>query len=285
MANFSADWCGPAVNYVRSAARCPLAVPLALLLFCLAGCGGAGKPAASRSRGALQTQAAGAKSASSGVYRSRSYELKHLNPAGRAYRKSMLAKMAAINASAHLQPHLQNDRDNDQPGDDDSDNRYDTGKDPYVDYLPLANNRVYHDEDDQPYLSLGHVAGPRDRRTAASLAERYYAAAYAGDSRQACALMAQWLAKSASSKALVLNHAEHGAPYPSGIKTCTEALSVLFKRLHRHLPAAIHVTDVRVIGQAARVFFGAKAMRASQIILHREGGRWRIVQLVGKRLA
>jgi hypothetical protein len=249
-----------------------LAPALPLLVICLAGCGGAHKVAPAAPPRALHTQP------------SPSFQLKHLSQAAREVRRAALVRAAAINASAHLQPPLRNDGDNDQPGDSDSDNRRDTGRDPYIDYLPPANNKVYHDEDDQPYLNLGKAASTRDRRVSAALVKRYYAAAFADDGARACAMMPPWLTKTALSKAVALSRGEYIPRYPRSATTCAAVLSLLFRHLHRQLPRAIRVTDVRVSGFAGRVFFGAKTMRASQIILHREGGHWRIVQLIGKRL-
>jgi hypothetical protein len=204
--------------------------------------------------------------------------------AAAAVRHAELAKVAWVRSSP--QPPLRNDGDHEEPGDEDHDNNHDTGTannpssiDPYLDYLPPANNHAYHDEDDQSPVEFGHPAGPGEMHAIDALVKRYYAAAAAGDGAQACSLMQPQFAK-----AVPNDYGRLGASYLRGGKTCAGVLSLLFKHFHRELTAAIQVTDARVSGPVALAFFGSRVMRASQISLRREGGAWTISQVFGSVL-
>lgn len=194
----------------------------------------------------------------------------------------LLAKIAWVHSSH--QPRLGNDGDNDQPGDEDHDNNRDTGGapgsiDPYVDYLPPADNRAYHDEDDQLAAEWGRAATSADLQAVETVVERYYVALSRGEGAKGCALMAPTFAK-----AVPIDYGKFGPSYLHGGKTCAAVLTLLFEHLRAQLREPIEVTQVRVSGSTAMAFLGAVRMRASELRLVNQGGSWKIDQLTAAPL-
>lgn len=244
-------------------------IVVALLGLSVSGCGGARKTASSRSSRSSAQNIPSAK-------------LGGATPAvAAATRHALLEKVAWVKATS--QPPLPNDGDRDEPGDEDFDNNHDNGTrnspgsiDPYVDYLPPANNRAYHDEDDQAVVQFGHPANSHDLHAVRTTVERYYSAARALHGSKACALMLTTFAK-----AVPLDYGKLGASYLRGGKTCAGVLTLLFKHMRRELGEPVQVTEVRISGSTALAFLGSKAMRASVISLKREGTRWAVSQTIG----
>lgn len=261
----------------------PLLV-LALVVVLGVGLSACGETATShRAAKAAATTASSHSGKSSSYWNTPEAKLGGATPAEAARIRRLLLQKVSWVHRAH-QPALPNDGDHDEPGDEDHDNNHDTGTgpgsiDPYVDYLPPANNRVYHDEDDELALKFGHAASATEARAAAGVVERYYLAASARDGARACALMAPPFAKS-----VPLDYGKLGAAYLRGAKTCASVLERLFKHLRTQLTGGVQVTDVRVSGSTALAFIGSHSIRASQIALHREGGRWTVSQLIGAPL-
>jgi hypothetical protein len=239
-----------------------------LLGLSLAGCGGARKTGNSKTVSAKSAQ------------NTPSAKLGGVTPAFAAKdRHGFLEKVAWVRSTS--QPHFPNDGDHDEPGDEDKDNNHDTGTgpgatDPYLDYLPPANNRAYHDEDDQAAVQFGHAADSHDLQAVRTTVERYYSAAAALDGAKACSLMAPSFAK-----AVPTDYGKFGPPYLRGAKTCAGVLTLLFKHVRRELGEPVQVTEVRVKGSTALAFIGSKAMRASVISLNREGADWAVSQTIG----
>lgn len=143
----------------------------------------------------------------------------------------------------------------------------------------------YRDFDDNPVLTYGRAADAADRRAVTALVKRYYAAGAAGDGASACALTSrafaqtipedygQELGQAASSGVLALLR---------GARTCAAILSLLFEHYHDRLSAAVAVTGVRVDGEYGYALVGSATMPASVVEVGREGGVWRIDELLGR---
>lgn len=198
-------------------------------------------------------------------------------------RRRELARVEWVRTSR--QPPLRNDGDHDNPGDQDGDNNHDTGKvgnsiDPYVDYLPPANNSVYHDEDDVSTVEVGHPASPAEAREIAGLVKRFYASAVAVDGARACSMMSPLVAHT-----IPLDFGKHGSSYLRGAKTCAAVETRLFAHLRSQLTADLEVTSVRISGSQAWAFFGSKAKPPGMIALARQGSSWRIDSTIGTLLS
>lgn len=174
---------------------------------------------------------------------------------------------------------LRGDGDADNPSDIDGNGDLDhTDQD--NDY-PTVESYKFPDEDDKVILAYGHSARVLEERSIVGIVKRYYAAAATDDGARACALLAPDFAKS------VVEDYGHGSVGPSYLRngtTCQTVLSLLFEHFHEELTAAITVFDVRVSGNQARVVLSSRTLRASDISLQREGGSWKIVQLLGTPL-
>lgn len=188
---------------------------------------------------------------------------------------------AADTGTAPVDPRrLANDGDNEKPGDNDSDNSHDVDSDAFVDYKPMPDNHVYHDEDDNQILAFGAPATPKDAHAIAAMVERYYSVALAGNGARACSMIDSGLAR-----ATPTSYGAHGPVYLRGAKTCAAVLGRLFAHERAHLPATVLVTDVRLNGTVALAFFGSTHLPASDISLEREGSTWKIAQLLGSPLS
>jgi ketosteroid isomerase-like protein len=137
---------------------------------------------------------------------------------------------------------------------------------------PVPAGRRFPDPDDAFALSLGTVASPAESRAIARVAERYFAAARAGDAAKVCSMMIPALAASVTSS----------GPTRRPGETCQTVMSALFRRHRRELAAAIKVVDVRIeYAVRAEVVFGSKTMPASLTFLRRRGSAWMIDQVLG----
>lgn len=246
---------------------------VALLGLSLAGCGGAGKTASSKATTSRSAQ------------NIPSAKLGGATPAfAAADRRGLLEKIAWVKSTS--QPHFPNDGDHDEPGDADLDNGHDNGVpsnpgsvDPYLDYLPPANNTAYHDEDDEQAVHFGHAASTSEAGAVTAVVRRYYAVAATGNGARACTMLFPSVAK-----AVPLDYGKFGASYLHGSRTCAGVMTRLFAHDRRELAAPVRVTNVRVSGPTALAFLGSKRIRASEIALHREGSAWRISQVLGGTL-
>jgi hypothetical protein len=250
-----------------------IVVVAVLLGLSVAGCGSARNSTGSRASGTRSAQY------------TPSAKLGGVTPAlAAAVRRGLLEKAAWVKSTPQFR--LPNDGDHDEPGDADRDNRHDTGTqsnpgsvDPYLDYLPPAANTVYHDEDDEQAVRFGHAASASQARAVTALVKRYYAVAATGDGAKACTMLLPSFAK-----AVPLEYGKYGPSYLHGGKTCAGVMTRLFAHARRELAASVQVTNVRVSGPTALAFLGSKKMRASSIVLHRQGSGWRIAQVLGSTL-
>jgi hypothetical protein len=130
---------------------------------------------------------------------------------------------------------------------------------------------------------FGRAANPGETRAIAALVRRYFAAAAAGDAASGCALASAIFAESLPE--------EYGGPpaprYLLGAHTCRAVLARVFERLHAQLvqlAKALEVTGVRVRGNRADALLGWRAWPAGLMEVRREGGAWRIDELLASSL-
>jgi len=140
----------------------------------------------------------------------------------------------------------------------------------------FAKNPYDGDHDAIPIF--GRPAGAADRQAVTALVGRYYAFAAAGDGGRACSMLYAVMAER-----FVEEHRRGKGPASLQGDTCAQILSKLFKQRHRELRediATYRVLVVQVRGNRgiALVRFGAPAkMEEFEVLVHREGGSWRIV--------
>lgn len=168
------------------------------------------------------------------------------------------------------------DGDGDNPADFDGDSeRYPPapdGKDSDGDVdndRATANSYDFPDEDDKLVLGYGHPATSAQASLLTGIVKHYYALAAAGNAAQACSLLPRGMA------------AEYAQLYkPTYLaaddKTCQAIVSGVFAHFRAQLAEPIRVVAVRVKGTTAQVAVGSKVMRASSVMLMRQGGVWRI---------
>lgn len=240
----------------------------ALIVVCmscvgLAACGGGGKQASGTTR-QDQTSAGQAATAERGSAKAPSPATVRA-PAHR----SPAAVLHAFALTGRSLPRSDGDGDNPK----DSDSRGDP--DPYDgdDDRPIPASRKFPDADDWVALSVGRAADRGESRSIASVVERYFAAARAGNGAIACSMMLPEAASAVAQESSVKHQA------------CKVALSALFKA-HRHeLSAVVKVVDVRLeAGGRAEVVFGSSTMPASLTFLERQDGSWKIDQALGMEI-
>jgi hypothetical protein len=134
-------------------------------------------------------------------------------------------------------------------------------------------------DDDRSVFEFGRAATPSEQRPMVALLKRYYAAAAAGDGLTACPMIYSIVAEAATE--------EYGrAPNLPALhgKTCAVVMSKLFRQSHRSLRvklATLNVTNVRIEGDRALVVMSfATTPEPRKIPLHREGGRWKVQELL-----
>lgn len=155
----------------------------------------------------------------------------------------------------------------------------DSDNDSDNDYLDNVH-KGYYDSDDGDIFTYGHPASAADRRAIAALVERYYAAAAAERSAEACSLIYSVLAG-----ALPEDYGRAPGPaYLRGANTCQMVMSRLLEHVHNHLTGAIEVIGVRVSGDEAQAQLGSRTIPASLILVRRERGVWKIDELLGSAL-
>jgi hypothetical protein len=170
--------------------------------------------------------------------------------------------------------HLRGDEDDDERrGETSSDNRHDNDADFDND---VNDARLgYIDRDDRAVLRFGHKPTLAVERTLRAFAERYYAAAAAGDGATACALIAPEIVKT-----IPASYGEGSGPAYMRGKTCVAVISGLFRHLHTQMAAGFVVTGARVNGDQALVFIGSKGFPAAYLLLERRHNGWRLMGMV-----
>lgn len=128
--------------------------------------------------------------------------------------------------------------------------------------------------DDESIVDYGHAASEADKYAITALVKRYYSAAAADNGAGACSAIYAVVAET-----IPEDFSQSGEA--SG-ETCATVMSKLFKQRHQQIAidiAALKVTRVRVDGQKglALVYFGKTP--EPHVIVHREGGAWKIESL------
>jgi hypothetical protein len=131
--------------------------------------------------------------------------------------------------------------------------------------------------------TVGVAAGEADRLAVSSIVKRYYAAVAADNGVQACSLLYQPLAKSFDE-----DYSEVSGPRELRGKSCIEITSKLFRH-RRGQPTSdvsgIEVTGVRVVNDIMAVaLLHSPTMPVGDISLQREGGIWRVDEMLGNTL-
>jgi hypothetical protein len=166
------------------------------------------------------------------------------------------------------------DNPNDIDGNGDSDRFSPGGTDGDSD-SPTRASYDLPDHDDKPTYAFGNRPDAATTGAIATLVKRYYAAASAGDGSAACAMMTPSFARAVPE--------DYGSSY-AGYKTCPAIMSLLFKQARQQLAEPITVLKVRVNGSTGQAIFSSRKMPASSIFLARQGGSWKVVQLIGSPL-
>jgi hypothetical protein len=171
---------------------------------------------------------------------------------------------------------LRGDGDADNPGDEDGNGDIDP-EDGDSDY-PVPESYRFPDNDDKATYAYGRRPSAGAARAIQSVVERYYAAASAGDGATGCSLLPPIMARSVPE-----DYGQSGPSSERG-KTCQAVLSRIFLDSHEPLAEAITVVEVRVSGSMAQAVFSSRKMRASSIFLIRQGGVWKVQELLGRPL-
>jgi hypothetical protein len=138
--------------------------------------------------------------------------------------------------------------------------------------------QAIYDSDDTPMVHFGRLAGFAQENAIASVLERYYAAAAAGNGVAACPLIYSLAVEDYAEE-------QNRLPGPSGVApgVCARVVSGFFRRLHRSFAPqsrGLHLVSVEIDGQRALAVFrlGTQALR--RLVLKREGGAWKLATLV-----
>jgi hypothetical protein len=165
-----------------------------------------------------------------------------------------------------------NDEDDDdfEPGVPEGYNKKDTDADYDNDF---RRNRPFFDHDDRSMATFGHAAVGAQGRALRGLAERYYAAAAAGNGSAACAMLT-----AAFARLVPEQYGGSAAPaYMRGASTCAGVMGLLFAHLRLQLQARVTIVAARVKGREAYVFLKTRYIPASYLVEQREAGGWRVI--------
>jgi hypothetical protein len=179
-------------------------------------------------------------------------------------------------AGPALSQRQRHDPSTDEDLDDSHGEKADDDNDYSEDHVNPENNR-YHDRDDASIVAYGHAASAGEKQAITAVAKRYYMVAVMGDGAKACSMLVPSLAKS-----IPQDYAQATGPsYLRGNQTCQAVMSTLFQQSHIQLTNPITVTGVRVDGKHAFALLGSSTTPASVLSLEREGGTWKVGQLLG----
>jgi hypothetical protein len=127
--------------------------------------------------------------------------------------------------------------------------------------------------DDIAIFDYGHAANAADERAITALLTSYYAAGAAADGAAACKLIYSLIAETIPE--------EFTSPALRG-PTCAAVMSKVLKQRQRQLiadNAALKVTRVRVEGSKGLALVNLGRTPEPHLLLHREGGAWRVESL------
>jgi hypothetical protein len=197
------------------------------------------------------------------------------NPASPASKTTVAGVRTVSTVSSSQALHLRGDEDDDdEAGEQNGSSEGD--KDADFDNDTKDRLRGYTDGDDTSVLAFGRAASVTETRAVTAVVKRYYAAAAAEDGARACALV--------TSVYLIAIPEDYGRTtgpsYMRG-KTCSIALSGLFKHEHKRLVTGVKLTGARIAGNRAYVLVGSRTLPASYLTLEREASGWRVSGLLG----
>lgn len=173
---------------------------------------------------------------------------------------------------------VRGDGDADNPGDIDGNGDIDS-EDGDSDF-PTTESYRFPDADDRPVFAGGHAPSSRRLATISALVERYYAAARRGDGRQACSLLLPSVARSAPEDL----GGSAGPVYLRGSTSCAAVAEKLFAHSRGELSEAPKLFALRLDGEEAQVVMSSRKMRASDVRLTRQAGKWWLSELTGRPL-
>jgi hypothetical protein len=172
-----------------------------------------------------------------------------------------------------------NDGDNDPSNDNDPDDHDGSEVDDDHDYPEdhlKPGNGSYHDRDDSTVIGYAHAASAAQMREIATVARRYYRVADAANGAAACSMIDAPLAA-----AIPKDYGGALGPVYMHGKTCAVVTSNLFRHSHDQLTDAVHVTNVRIEGNSARVLLGSRTIPAATLELKERRGVWKVDGLLG----
>lgn len=198
-------------------------------------------------------------------------------------RASNTATMPTVTSRIPQGQHVRGDGDADNPsdidGNGDSDSVAGGGPDNDSDG-PTPASYAFPDGDDRPVFAYGRRPTAKAARAITGVVRDYYAAASAQDGAQACPLLLASIARAAAQE-----YGRPGGPqYLRGATTCQAVLSMLFRHFHAELAGAVNVVAIRLRGGSAQVVLSSRTLRASSVVVNREGRAWKIVGLLAQPL-
>ncbi len=142
---------------------------------------------------------------------------------------------------------------------------------------------VGEDKENLRIPSFGHPASASEKQAITALIKRYYAAALAENGAEACSLILSTLAEAIPED----YSGEPGVSYMQGAKTCSEAMTLLYKHNHPQLALEVpklSVALVRLEGHhgLAKLKFGNLPERETSFA--REGNLWKMTTLLDNQL-
>jgi hypothetical protein len=167
---------------------------------------------------------------------------------------------------------VRGDGDADNPGDRDGNGDIDPEDNDSDEPVPASYR--FPDSDDRSVFAWGRPVPGATRAAIAGVLKRYYAAAARGDGLAACQLFTPLLAHGAASEYTLPGQSHH---FP----TCAALMSAMFAQSRQELSAPISVIAVRGQGRQARAIVASRTLRASSVLLQRQGSNWRLLALSG----
>lgn len=152
-------------------------------------------------------------------------------------------------------------------------------KDADFDNDAVNEDKSYYDGDDEGVRAWGKIASASDARSIASVVTRYYEAATAGDSAQACALL-----YSITAESTVEVYGEGTGPAYSRGHGCPTVMRKLLRHSLSRLFGPVTIVAVRTEGNRARAWLGSRLRPASYMPVRRERGAWKVNDLTPTQL-
>jgi hypothetical protein len=143
--------------------------------------------------------------------------------------------------------------------------------------------RSYYDKDDSEILAYGRPAASSEAKAIAEVVLRYFAAAARDDGTTACASLYSLFAESIPE---TYGQGPASTPALRG-KTCPIVLTKMFVHNRGEFAPALGRTKViasRIEGLRGLAVLGARAVPERYILVHREFGAWKVLNLSSREL-